>query len=1109
MTPAEQVYPVRTDFLSGGGEMGERIRSFNWSQTPLKSIEEWPQSLRAAAGICVGSGFPIAIYWGPDLVLLYNDAWSPIPGEKHPWALGRPAREVWPEIWDTIEPLFEQVTQTGRATRSRDQLLPMRRHGYTEECYFDYTFTPIHGESGKVEGVFNAVLETTDRVIGERRQRTLRELATATGQARSREAACETAARILEDNALDFPFVLIYIPVDAADAAKLCCAVGMERGTLLSPEFVGFAPDAHAPGSPAAQIANVFVNSASQVIPVTESMGAPKGSWPEPVQQALVLPLSRPGHSIYGVLVAGISPRRALDAAYGGFLDLVAGQLTQALVNCEEYEQEKKRAEALAQLDRAKTAFFSNVSHEFRTPLTLILGPLESLLAREAEFSREDREHVSAAHRNSLRLLKLVNSLLDFSRIEAGRTRASYAPVDLAALTAELAANFRSAMEAAGLKFEVSCEALPESVYVDEEMWEKIVFNLLSNAYKFTLNGRVSLKLAAEGHRAVVTVSDTGVGIPNEKLQHVFERFHRIEDSRGRSFEGSGIGLALVRDLVELHGGSISVTSELGHGAEFRVELPFGSAHLPQEAVGAIPRRTGEGIRAEAFTKEALAWLSPNEEIQGAGAAATPAERARILVADDNADMREHIARLLGSDYEVATVADGSAALKRVRSERPDLLLTDVMMPGMDGFELLRALRADPETRTLPVIFLSARAGEESRVEGIEAGADDYLVKPFTANELRARVRTHVIMNRVRLDAESRLRQKDDRLQLALSAGKLGIWELDTATGVMTASDQCKAHFGRGPFEQCNFETLKEAIHPEDRESVLAGMARAIESADSFEAVHRCLWPDGSLHWINMRGRAFETKAGRTPLVAGVTIDITEAKRTEQELRTANLDLEQFAYSASHDLKEPLRNIKIFAELICSRYESVLDRQGVEFLGFVRNGAARMEMLIRDLLAYTQAARVERVKEPVDAGEVLNTTLENLAQLIQQSSAVIRAEVMPMIPVHSTHLQQVFQNLIGNAIKYRRKDITPAIQIGARRLHEKWLFTIADNGIGIPPHYKERIFGLFKRLHTNDEYEGTGIGLALCQRIVEGYGGRIWVESQPGEGSKFHFTLPA
>jgi len=582
------------NFLAGGGEMGERMRALDWSKTPLGPVKSWPQSLRSALSICLGSRFPIVIYWGADLAVLYNDAYAEILGKKHPWALGRPCREVWSEIWQVIEPMLRGVLANGEATWSEDQLLMLERGGFPEECYFSFSFSPVRGESGAVDGIFTAVIENTRRVLAER--------------------------------------------------------------------------------------------------------------------------------------------------------------------------EVKKRADALAEIDRAKTAFFSNVSHEFRTPLTLMLGPLEDgLNDAEAPLAPAQRERLELVRRNGLRLQKLVNTLLDFSRIEAGRAQASYAPVDLAALTADLASTFRSAIEKAGLKLVVDCPPLSAPAFVDRDMWEKIVLNLLSNAFKFTFKGEISVSLRQQGHAFELAVRDTGTGIPAAELPRVFERFHRVVGAKSRTHEGTGIGLALVQELARLHGGAIAVQSVEGKGSAFTVSIPAGKDHLPSERLGAKDAPASTGVQAEAFVEEALHWLpgggapSSKEDLSAHG------PRARIVWADDNADMREYVRRLLAPRYDVEAFADGEAALAAVRAKPPDLVLTDVMMPKLDGLGLLRALRADPRTRTIPMIVLSARAGEEGRIEGLAAGADDYVTKPFSARELLARIAAQLEIARIRNTSENALREADRR----------------------------------------------------------------------------------------------------------------------------------------------------------------------------------------------------------------------------------------------------------------------------------------------------------------------------------------------------------
>jgi len=724
-------------FLAGGGEMGARMRDLRWTSTPLGPPETWPQSLRSTLSLLLPSKAQIVLFWGPEFVTLYNDAYRPVFGKKHPAALGCPGSEAWREIWDTqLCALLEGVVRTGEAFWARDLLFMLERHGFAEETYFDVSYDPVRVESGSVGGVFCIVTETTERVVGERRLALLRDLAARNATARTEREACQLAMQTLEGRA-DIAFALAYLD-DELQAST----------------------------SNASQLLSAAAPAAIATLPLSSSTGGRSGR-----------------------LIVGVNPRRPFDDGYRSFLDLVADQQGIALTNARAYEAERKRAEELAALDRAKTTFFSNVSHEFRTPLTLLVGPLEDELTNAAATPEGKRVRVETAHRNALRLLRLVNTLLDFSRIEAGRIDACYEPTDLARLTIGLASAFRSAIERAGLSLLVDCPALPEQVFVDRDMWEKIVLNLLSNALKFTLEGQIRVQLRALPEHVELCVADTGVGIPQADLARVFERFHRVRHARARTQEGTGIGLALVQELARLHGGSVSVESEEGRGSTFTVSIRTGTAHLPPERISATRQLVATNLGATPFVEEALRWLPDSKRTAPLVDAPSRAEAAasevptsdaeRLLIVDDNADMRDYLASILGRQYRVEVVADGGQALEHIRSTPPDLVISDVMMPTLDGFGLTAALRADAQTRSLPVVLLSARAGEEARIEGLRAGATEYLVKPFSARELLAVVASQLELARVRRESERALRYQGEQHRTLINQAPLGVYLLD------------------------------------------------------------------------------------------------------------------------------------------------------------------------------------------------------------------------------------------------------------------------------------------------------------------------------------------
>lgn len=737
LPPPEGAGPPDVRLLGIGGEIGELLRTTDWSGTPLGPVEDWPETLRTALGILLRSRFPMFVFWGPELIQLYNEAYIPIPGEKHPRSLGAPARETWAEIWDVLGPLVESVVDRGEPTWSEDQLLVMERHGFEEETYFTFSYSPLVDSDGVV-GVFCACTETTERVLAERRIRVARELAEQTRGAASPTSAAERAAEVLAGVPADVPAATIYLVGDDARTATLAAAVGVESGSAAAPWTVdldggeGPAPIAHAVAS--GTVTTIDLEAVAD--------GLPNEPWGEPPCQGWIGPLSDPATGrVSAVLAVGLSPRRPLDDGYRAFLGLIADNLAKALADARARQREQERLDALSDLNRAKTEFFSNVSHEFRTPLTLILGHLDQA-RRGGELAPEALDQVQ---RSAQRLLKLVSSVLDVAQVEAGRLRPAMGPTDLSALTAELAGVFRSAMELGGLRYEVDIEPLPQPVHVDVQMWERIVLNLLSNALKFTREGEVRLCLRASDDAAVLEVSDTGPGVAHEHVPHLFDRFYRVPERGGRTHEGAGIGLSLVRELVELHRGEVAVASTPGEGSTFTVVLPFGTGHLPADQLVQGSEPTSGGLR-EAYLAEAIGWVAADRDLP----AEDRAGRAEVLVVDDNADVRRYVQQVLSVHWNVRTAEDGEVALELLRSHRSDLVLADVMMPRLDGNELLAAIRADDQLQDVPVVLLSARAGDGSISEGLGAGADDYLVKPFTAAELVARVRSNLELSRMR-----------------------------------------------------------------------------------------------------------------------------------------------------------------------------------------------------------------------------------------------------------------------------------------------------------------------------------------------------------------------
>jgi signal transduction histidine kinase/DNA-binding response OmpR family regulator len=1090
--------------FDGGGDVGAIMDRLDWAATPLGPPDAWPQSLRTIVRILLTSRYSMWMGWGPQLAFLYNDAYAhDTLGAKHPWALGRPAREVWAEIWDQIGPRLDRVVTRGEATWDEDLLLFLERSGYREETYHTFSYSPVSDDAGNIAGNLCVVTEGTERVIGARRLALLRDLAARLAQATTERDVCAAIEESLACEPRDLPFSLLYVFEDGGRRARLAAASGFSSGDALAPVI-----DLTDPGAPWA----LFDVAQGQDLVTVECPGdvpLPRGPWDVPPRQALVVPVAQQGQSApAGAFIAGLNPYRPLDESVRSFVTLFVGQIAAGLSNARVYEEERRRAEALAAIDRAKTAFFSNVSHEFRTPLTLMLGPTEDALASGGVMEREQLETI---HRNQLRLLKLVNSLLDFSRIEAGRTQATYEPTDLAALTTDLASTFRSAVERGGLAFEVDCEPLPEPIYVDRTMWENIVLNLLSNAFKFTLEGRIRVSQRWDGGRVALTVEDTGTGIPEHERTRVFERFHRVEGVRARTHEGSGIGLALVRDLVRLHGGEITVASEVGRGTAFTVTIPAGAAHLDAERIASVAGPAPATVATQAFVAEAERWLGvlPSEELPPLAEAGPADGRARILLADDNADIREYVSRLLGQRWQVETVADGRQALAAIRRSRPDLLITDVMMPELDGFGLVAALRADADLRGLPVLILSARAGEEARLEGLQAGADDYLVKPFSARELIARVEMQLLRASIRAVEDVQRRRLTDVFEqapaaIAIMRGPDHVFELANATYLSLVGHR-----------DIVGKPVREALPELEGQGVYELLDLVYETGEPhvgralrLTVVTRPGAPPEEM-FFDFVYKPMRDASGAVDGIAAVVFEVSELARARRDAESASRAKDEFLAMLGHELRNPLAPMMTALQLMRLRGDSSIERERV----VIERQTRHLVRLVDDLLDVSRIARgkIELRLERVDLADVVAKAIEMASPLLEEREHDLSIDVPRGITIDAdpARLAQVIANLLTNAAKYTEKGGRIAIRAAAEACEA--VLAVRDSGIGIAPDMLPRVFDMFtqERQALDRTQGGLGLGLTIVRNLTELHGGRVEAFSDGrNAGSEFVVRLP-
>jgi signal transduction histidine kinase len=1148
--------PGGADFLAGGGEVGRLIRAKRWNETPLGAPDLWPQSLKAVVRIVLTSRYQMWMGWGPDLTFFYNDAYRPTLGVKHEWALGASAREVWKEIWPDIGPRIEHVLVSGEATWDEGLLLFLERSGYPEETYHTFSYSPLADDDNKVVGMLCVVTEETERIIGARRLGGLRELAAEIPRHNTRAAVLDASQRQLDQNLKDLPFTLMYL-FDDSGKAVLSAHSGFEGDHAIAPQSLD-------PQDPDAAWPVRELLSRRELIRVGDLgdrfTDLPRGAWDKAPREAVMAQIAQQGQDApAGFLAAAVNPYRRLDDAYLGFIDLVAGQLAAGLANAQAHEEARRRADALTELDRAKTTFFSNVSHEFRTPLTLMLGPLEDLLNQpdDAQLG-EQRQLLLIAQRNGVRLLKLVNTLLDFSRIEAGRMQATYEPLQLHTYTAELASAFRSATEKAGLRLIVDATPLAQPVFVDRDMWEKVVLNLLSNAFKFTFEGeiRVETRTAPGGDKAEITIRDTGTGIGADQLPHVFDRFRRIEGARGRSIEGSGIGLALVLELVKAHGGDIRITSEVGRGTAVTVSIPYGDGHLPRDQVGRSRETNTAQSRVQAYIDEALGWLADagtefesNMLGQVSGQTGVFAldilnPGQTVLLADDNLDMRTYLQKLLQTaGFVVDAVADGEEALAAAMLSKPDLVLADIMMPKMDGFQLLTALRADVRLRDVPVLLLSARAGEEAKVEGLAAGANDYLTKPFSARELIARVRANLDLAAVRRESQEALRRANESLEkqvqertadLRVKEARLrsifgtsytyqGFLSVDgtlldaNATSLAGIQSSLEDVIGKKFWDTPWFSAA-----PGMPEVVRDALPSVAAGATWRREIHINL-PEHGWRWFDFQMRPVWDARGVVVAIVPEAVETTQRRRAEEALRQAQKmeSIGQLTGGVAHDFNNLLTIIMGSLETLRRQLQqgasagASLQRP----LDSAMRGAQRAASLTQRLLAFSRQQPLN--PRPVDLSRLVSGMSDLLHRTIgeQISIQTVLTGGLWRVNIDANQLETAIINLAVNARDAMPDGGNLTIETANARLDEDYvsdhaevvpglyvMLAVTDTGGGMSPGTIARAFEPF--FTTKDIGHGTGLGLSQVYGFVKQSGGHVQIYSEEGSGTSVKIYLP-
>jgi PAS domain S-box-containing protein len=771
--------------------------------------------------------------------------------------------------------------------------------------------------------------------------------------------------------------------------------------------------------------------------------------------------------------------------------------------------------EKTRELDELKTQLFANVSHELRTPLTLILGPLDRILQRN-DFSEDARHDLLVVQRNARVLHRHVNDLLDVAKLEAGHMRITYVRADLAKLTRLSASYFETLAADRQIQYGVDTpDAL--AAEVDAEKVERILINLLSNAFKFTPDGgviQVTLT-AADSGRARICVQDSGPGVPQNLRRAIFERFSQGESGIDRRYGGTGLGLAIVNEFASLHGGTASVTENPGGGALFTLDLPLTAP--AGSTLEDAPTAPGQESARLALAELQGHALPPQRE-----QSPVTTKASHILVVEDNPDMNAFLADALGRHYWITRAFDGREGLEKALAHTPDLILSDVMMPGMSGDRMVEELRRHKELDDIPIVMLTAKADEELRIRLLRHGVQDYLSKPFSVEEVLARVGGLLVERR---RTKRQLRWSEERFRATFEQAAVGIAHV-APDGRWLLVNQTLCNIVGYAREELLERTFQDITYPDDVDADLEQVRRILaREIGHYSIEKRYVRKDNSLIWARLTVSLVRDEAGEPDYFIGVVEDIQSRKEAEAqvhslnaslerrveertaELQAANRELDTFAYAVSHDLRAPLRAMSGFSQALIEDFGNQFPVDARNYLEQISIASRRMGELIDGLLALSRSTRAELHREVTDLSGMAQAILADMARTDPQRQ--VRREVEPYITARgdTTMIEAVMRNLLDNAWKYTLRTTEPVIRVYMERQDGMDFICVADNGAGFDMAHANRLFQPFQRLHRQEEFPGTGIGLATVQRIVLRHGGVMRANGKPGHGATFCFSL--